>query len=151
MPGIGDARDRQQPVDAAGGDHQAVVGDVPAVLLGIDAGDAAPVQVDRLGLAQMQPHLRQCRRQRHGHPGGVQQPARYLRQQRQVEEVVGGVDQGDVDVTGGQLAEPAGAVEPGEAGADDDNVSSSHIRSSRWFNLRHSALHTRQYGFQPPK
>jgi hypothetical protein len=98
---LGDPGDRQQPVDAAGGQQQPVVGHRVALALRVDQADRAPVQVDGVDGAQHEPDTGQGRRQRHRHPPGIQDPGRHLGQQRQIEEVVGRVDEDHLEVQAG--------------------------------------------------
>jgi hypothetical protein len=95
---LGDAGDRQELVDAARGEDEPVVGELVVALLGVGVGDGTAVDVDLVHGAERQPDPRQRGRQRHGHPPGVDDRRRDLGQQRQVEEVVGRVDQDDLDV-----------------------------------------------------
>jgi hypothetical protein len=98
---LGDTRDRQQLVDAAGGQHEAVVAQRVLAALGVGVGDRASLEVDRVHGAEREAHALQRGRQRHGHPPRVDDSGRDLGQQRQVEEVVGGVHQHDLGVVTG--------------------------------------------------
>ncbi len=123
---LGDPGDGQQFVDAAHAQHQPVVPEGARTALGVGVVDGAPVQVDVARLAEHQPHPVQGARQRHGDPAGLQDAGGDLGQQRQVQEVVGRVQQCDVGPVAGEARQCAGSPVPGEPGADDHDVRSAH-------------------------
>ncbi len=123
---LGDARDGQQLVDAARGEHQPVEGQGALAALGPGVVHGVLVEVDAVGLAQHQPDVRQRAREGHGDAARLQDSGGDLRQQRQVEEVVGRVEQGDVGLVPGEPGQGAGRPVPGETGTDDHDAGSAH-------------------------
>ena len=117
----GHPRDGQQLVDAARRKQQAVVSGRPAAALGVGELDPTARQVDPVHGAEQQPGAGAGGAQRHGHPARIQDPRRHLGQQRQVQEVIGGIDQRHCDLAPGQPGQPPGGVHPGEAGPHDDH------------------------------
>ncbi len=123
---LGDAGDGQQFVDAAGGEHQPVVAERALVALGVGVVHRTGVEVDAVGLAEHQFHLRQGAGEGDGDPAGLQDAGGHLGQQGEVEEVVRRVEQGDVGLAPGQLGQRAGGLVAGESGSDDQNAGSAH-------------------------
>jgi hypothetical protein len=103
-----------------------VVAERAGPALRVAVGHRLPGQVELVDVAEDQPHPGQDLGQRHADPARLQDAGRDLGQQRQVEEVVGGVDQDDVGAAAGQPGEPAGRRETGEAGADDHDPGTCH-------------------------
>ena len=126
---LGDTRDREQLVDASGRDHQPVVADLAGPALGIGVPDRARVQIAAVDLAEDQPDVGQRVGDRHRHPARLEDAGGDLGQQRDVEEVVGRVDDDDLGPVACQPAQRLGGVEAGESGADDDDPRSAHTRS----------------------
>jgi hypothetical protein len=119
---LGDPGDRQQLVDAARGEHQAVVAQLAAAALGIRPADLPLREVDGVDLAEHEPHAGQRLGERHGDPARIEHPGGDLGQQRQVEEVVGGVDQHDLDGVAGAPGQRARRRVPGEPAPDDHDA-----------------------------
>ena len=71
---------------------------------------------------------REFRGKRHGDPPWLEDPGRHLGQQRQVEEVVGQVDDDDVGATARKPGQLPGGAETGETGTDDDDMRTRHCR-----------------------
>jgi hypothetical protein len=90
--------DRHHLVDAARRDDQPVVGRPVLQALGVEPPDLVGVEVDGVHLAGRVPY---ARREGVGEGDGdaprLEDAARHLGQQRQVEEVVGGADDHDLD------------------------------------------------------
>jgi len=118
---VGHAGDRQQLVDAAGGEDEPVEREVAGPSLGIDPLDALRRYVHPGHRAQDQPRAGQPIRERDADAPRLEVAAAHLGQQRQVEEVVGRVDQDDLGV-GRVLRQATRRVVPGEARADDDDA-----------------------------
>ena len=123
---LGDAGNGQQLVDAARGEQQPVVGHDAAIALGPDHADPPAAEIDLFRCADQQPGSGAGIWQRHGHPARIQHAAGHLGQQRQVQEIVGRVDQHDLDPGGllpaevpGQSAQGPSGVEPSESSPDD--------------------------------
>jgi len=100
---LGHAGDRQELVDAADGEHQPVVSDLPGPVLGVHPPHLPFGEIDAVDLAQDEPDIGQRLGHRHRHPAGLEQTRGDLRQQRHVQEVVGRVHDHDV---GPAAAEP---------------------------------------------
>ena len=98
---LGDARDRQQLVHAAGGEHQPVVGQRAVVAVRAPVRDGAAADVDAVRAAQHDPDAGQRLGERDRHPPRVEDAPGHLGQQRQVEEVVGRVEDRDVEGAAG--------------------------------------------------
>ena len=147
---LGDAGDRQQLVDAAYGQQQPVIGHDTAVSFRIGESDLAAVEVDLIDRARYQPDPGPKARQGHRDTARVEDPARHLRQQRQVEEVVHRADQDDLYLAHRSGTCPPPAVnQPGqgargvktrEPAADDDNLLRAATTVERvrhdWVSLR---------------
>ena len=127
----GHPRDGQQLVDAARREQQAVVSGRLAASLRVGELDPAARQVDPVHGAEQQPGAGAGSAQRHGYPARIQDPRRHLGQQRQVQEVIGGIDQCHLDLVAGQPGQPPGGVHPGEAGPDDDHPPGRGVRDVR--------------------
>lgn len=125
---LGHAGQGQQLVDAADGEYEPVVAQLPVVALGRGEPDPTAAQVDPVHLADDHPYAGQGAGQRDGDPGRFQYARRDLGQQGQVEEVVGRVDQGDVGPATGQAGQPFRRVVPGETGSDDHDTRCGHSR-----------------------
>jgi hypothetical protein len=123
---LGDAGHGQQLVHAADGQHQPVVAEAARAALGVAVVDGALVQVDAVRLTEHEPHPPQGAGQRDGDPAGLQDARGDLGQQREVQEVVGGVQQDDVGPVAGDAGEGAGSPVPGEPGTDDHDTRSAH-------------------------
>jgi hypothetical protein len=83
-------------------------------------------QVDPARGRQHEPYPWKSRRQRDRDIARVEQAGRHLGQQRQVQEVVGRVDQHHLGPVAGEPVQFAGGVEAGEAGTDDHDSGSRH-------------------------
>lgn len=113
---LGHPGDRQQLVDAADREHQPVVRQLTPLPLRVGEADPAVGQVDPVGLADDHPYPGQGAGQRHRDPAGLDHPGGHLGQQRQVEEVVGRVQQHDLGTPAGQPTQRLRRVVTGETG-----------------------------------
>jgi hypothetical protein len=127
---FGDAGHRKQLVDAAGGDDQPVVTEAALAALRVEVGQRASVEVEAVHLAEDDLDSRQRPGQRDGDPPRLEDPGGHLGQQRQVQEVVGGVDDDDLRRAAGCLGQRAGGLEAGETGSDDDDPGAGHSSPS---------------------
>ena len=118
---IGHTGDGQELVDAAQRDHQLVVADRPPVAFRIGHGQLPAAGVDIGDRAQDVPHPAAGGSQRRRHRARVQDPSRHLRQQRQVKEVVGRVNQHHIQAPLSQPPQPAGGVKASKPPAGDDD------------------------------
>jgi hypothetical protein len=125
---LGDPGYRQQLVDAADSDHQAVVAEFPGLPLGRPQRQPPGLQVDATHLAEHARHPAKRGCQRHRHPAGIQDAGGHLWQQWQVEEVVRRVHQGDVRGATRRPGEFPGGVVAGEATTDDHDPCVVHRR-----------------------
>lgn len=128
---LGDARDGQQLVDAADGQHQPVVRQGALPVLGVGVAHPAGVEVHVVGLPEDEPDARQGAGERHRDPARLQDSGRHFGQQRHIEKVVMGVDQHDLGGPPGLPGERAGTVVTGETGSDDHDprATSYHVDS----------------------
>ena len=120
-----DTGDRQQLVDAAGREHHPVEGQLAPVALRVHVREPPLLEVDRIHGPQQQAHLGQRAGDGDGHPARVEDAGGHFGQQREVEEVVRGVDQDDLAVRHGP-SQHLGRVVAGEARADDRRRRSAH-------------------------
>lgn len=116
---LGHSGDGQQLVDAAHGEDEPVVGHLAGASVRVPPGDPAGVQIDAVDLAQHQPDMREGAGEGDRDPPGLQDPGRHFGQQRQIQEVVVGIDQDDVRRAAQGAGERTGGLVTGEAGADD--------------------------------
>ena len=123
---LGDAGHRQQLVDAAGGQQQLVVRQLAPGALRAEVRHPAAGEVHILDRAEHQPYAGQGVRDGHGDPPRVEHAAGHLGQQRQVEEVVGRVDQADLGGAAQPAAQRPGGVVAGEPAADDEDPAPGH-------------------------
>lgn len=128
---LGDAGDRQQFVDAADGEDEPVVGQLAGFALGAGVPHEPLRQVDVVRLAEYDAHPRQRPGQGDGDPARLQDPGGHLGQEREVEEVVGRVEQDDLGLVPYAPAERTGGLETGESGSYDNDartVCTAHVR-----------------------
>ena len=126
---LGETRDREQLAYAAHREQQSVVGHGARDSLRIGEPDPPGGDVNLVDRAWHRPDPGPGIRQRHRDAARVKYPGCHLGQQRQVEEVVSGADQDDLDLIGASSPQPSAAVnrtgkrargvEAGEAAADD--------------------------------
>ena len=147
---VADAGDRQQPVDAAHGEHQPVVGGLAVVAVGVGPVHDAAVDVDPVDRRHHQLRPRQRPRQRHRDVPRLDDAGGHLGQQRQVEEVVLGVDDGDLGGVAESAQQPAGRGEPRETRSDDDDARPHRRHGSGQSHGAHRTLRAARAGMLPP-
>jgi hypothetical protein len=108
-----------------------VVAERAGAAVRVSPGDRVTVEVEAVHVTEDHPYARKRRGQRDRDPPGFEDAGGHLGQQRQIEEVVGRVDDDDLGAAPGELGQLAGGRETGEAAADDDDPWACHKGSFR--------------------